>query len=162
MQFSGRVKNEKKNLKIGYMQIDLLISEFRIYASLTLRFAYKRVFVYMQLGYMQAILPVPSTCIYPSSTVLANLGQRGELLTKQMSFLAQPYARLVRIALQNFASLFSPTTVLLASLHETHVRARHQAIFKRYASEPTHGKLNRDKMAHMIAAGAHSVSNSRL
>ena len=52
------------------MQIDLLISEFRIYASLTLRFAYKRVFVYMQLGYMQAILPVPSTCIYPSSTVV--------------------------------------------------------------------------------------------
>ena len=53
------------------MQIYLLISEFRIYASLTLRFAYKRVFVYMQLGYMQAILPVPSTCIYPSSTVVA-------------------------------------------------------------------------------------------
>ena len=52
------------------MQIYLLISEFRIYASLTLRFAYKRVFVYMQLGYMQAILPVPSTCIYPSSTVI--------------------------------------------------------------------------------------------
>ena len=48
----------------------LLISEFRIYASLTLRFAYKRVFVYMQLGYMQTILLVPSTCIYPSSTVL--------------------------------------------------------------------------------------------
>ena len=41
----------------------------KLYASLTLRFAYKRVFVYMQLGYMQAILPVPSTCIYPSSTV---------------------------------------------------------------------------------------------
>ena len=63
----------KKKLfkKIGYMQTDLLISEFRIYASLTLRFAYKRVFVYMQLGYMQAILPVPSTCIYPSSTVNA-------------------------------------------------------------------------------------------
>ena len=59
----------KKKKKIGYIQIDLLISEFRIYASLTLRFAYKRVFVYMQLGYMQAILPVPSTCIYPSSTV---------------------------------------------------------------------------------------------
>ena len=52
------------------MQIYLLISEFRVYASLTLRFAYKRVFVYMQLGYMQAILPVPSTCIYPSSTVV--------------------------------------------------------------------------------------------
>ena len=69
MQFSGRVKNEKKKFLIGYMQIYLLISEFRIYASLTLRFAYKRVFVYMQLGYMQAILPVPSTCIYPSSTV---------------------------------------------------------------------------------------------
>ena len=51
------------------MQIYLLISEFRLYASLPLRFAYKRVFVYMQLGYMQAILPVPSTCIYPSSTV---------------------------------------------------------------------------------------------
>ena len=31
--------------------------------------SYKRVFVYMQLGYMQTILPVPSTCIYPSSTV---------------------------------------------------------------------------------------------
>ena len=69
MQFSGRVKNEKFSFKIGYMQIYLLISEFRIYASLTLRFAYKRVFVYMQHGYMQAILPVPSTCIYPSSTV---------------------------------------------------------------------------------------------
>ena len=64
------LKMKKINLKkIGYMQIYLLISEFRIYASLTLRFAYKRVFVYMQLGYMQAILPVPSTCIYPSSTV---------------------------------------------------------------------------------------------
>ena len=54
------------------MQIYLLISEFRIYASLTLRFAYKRVFVYMQLGYMQAILPVPSTCIYLSFTVYLN------------------------------------------------------------------------------------------
>ena len=63
-----KMKNKNKN---GYMQIYLLISEFRIYASLTLRFAYKRVFVYMQLGYMQAILPVPSTCIYPSSTVVS-------------------------------------------------------------------------------------------
>ena len=37
---------KKKFFLIGYMQIYLLISEFRIYASLTLRFAYKRVFVY--------------------------------------------------------------------------------------------------------------------
>ena len=64
------VEELKMKKKIGCMQIYLLISEFRIYASLTLRFAYKRVFVYMQLGYMQAILPVPSTCIYPSSTVV--------------------------------------------------------------------------------------------
>ena len=42
------------------------------------------------------------------------------------------------------------------------VRARHKAIFKVYTSEPTQDKLNRDKMADMIAAGAHGVSNSRL
>ena len=61
------LKMKKKNFKSDICKLQ---SEFRIYASLTLRFAYKRVFVYMQLGYMQAILPVPSTCIYPSSTVI--------------------------------------------------------------------------------------------
>ena len=94
------------------------------------------------------------------SYILADLGPRGELLTKQTSL--QPYARLPRIALRNFASLFSPATISLASLHETHVSLRHKAIFKRNASVPTQDELNRDKMADTIAARAHGVSNSRL
>ena len=94
--------------------------------------------------------------------ILADLGPRGELLTKQTSFLVQPYARLARITLQNFTSLFLPAAISLASLHETHVGAQDKAIFKRYAFEPTQDKLNRDKMADMIAAGAHCVSNSQL
>ena len=96
------------------------------------------------------------------SYILADLGPRGELLTKQTSFLVQPYARLTKITLQNFISLFSPAAISLASLHETHAGARHKAIFKRYPSEPTQDKLNWDKMADMIVAGVHGVSNSRL
>ena len=53
------------------------------------------------------------------SYILANLGPRGELLTKQASFLVQPYARIARITLQNFTSPFSPATISLASLRET-------------------------------------------
>ena len=94
--------------------------------------------------------------------ILADLGPPGEVLTKQTIFLVQPYARFARIALQKFASQFSPATISLESLHKTHVCVRHQAIFKRYASEPIHDKLNRDKMADMIAAGADDVSNPRL
>ena len=93
--------------------------------------------------------------------MLADLELCGEFLTKQMSFPVQPNVRLARIVLQNSTSLFSACHNT-ASLHETHVRARHQAIFKRYASEPDQDKLNRDKMADMIAAGAHGASNSRL
>ena len=55
------------------------------------------------------------------SYILAALG----LVTKQNGFLAQPYAWLARIALQNFTRPFSPATISLASLHETHGRARH-------------------------------------
>ena len=91
-----------------------------------------------------------------------NPGPRGELLTKQTSFLVQPYARLARIALQHFTNLVLPATISLTRLHETHVRTRHKAIFKRCASEPTQDKLTRDKMADMIAAGAHVVSSSWL
>ena len=44
----------------------------------------------------------------------------------------------------------------------TRTYAHNWAIFKRYASEPTQDKLNREKMADMIATGTHGVSNSRL
>ena len=96
------------------------------------------------------------------SYIFADQGPRGELLTKQSSFLMQPYARLARTALQIFTSQFSPATISLASIHETHVSARQWASLKRCASEPTQDKLNQDKMAGMIAAGAQGVSNSRL
>ena len=54
--------------------------------------------------------------------ILTDLGLHGKLLTKQTSCLMQPYAW---FALRNFASLFSPATIMLASLHETHVYAQH-------------------------------------
>ena len=85
------------------------------------------------------------------SYIVPDLGLRGKLLTNQTSFLVQPYARLARIALRNFTSLFSPATVPRANSHETHVRERLKAISKRYASEPTQDKLNRDRMADVIA-----------
>ena len=78
--------------------------------------------------------------------ILADLGPCGELLTKQTSFLVQPYARLTKITLQNFASTFSPATI-----SRVNVSARHWAIFKRDASEPTQDKLNRDKMTDMTS-----------
>ena len=58
------------------------------------------------------------------SYILTEIGPCGELLSKQTNFLVQPYALLARIMLQNFASLFSPATILLASLHKTHIYAR--------------------------------------
>ena len=85
-----------------------------------------------------------------------------KLLTKQTSFLVQPYVRLARITSQYFTSLFLPAVILLSSLHKTHVCVRHKAIFKQYASEPTRDTLHWYKMADVIAAGVHSVSNSRL
>ena len=78
--------------------------------------------------------------------ILADLGPCGELLTKQTSFFVQPYARLTKIALQNFASTFSPATI-----SKVNVSARHWVIFKRDASEPTQDKLNRDKMTDMTS-----------
>ena len=56
------------------------------------------------------------------SHILEELGPRSKLLTKQTNFRVQPCARLAKIELLNFTSLFSPVTILLASLHETHVR----------------------------------------
>ena len=94
------------------------------------------------------------------SYILADLGPRGELLTKQTSVLVQPYGLLARTALKNLANLFSPATFSLASLHEMHVRARRH--FKRYASESTQDKINRDKMADIIVDGVHDISNSWL
>ena len=96
------------------------------------------------------------------SYILSDLGLRGELLTKQATFLLQPYVQPLKIMLQNFASIFSPATIALANLHETQVCMRYLAIFKWYASEPTQDKLNWDKMVDMITAGAHGVSNPRL
>ena len=52
--------------------------------------------------------------------ILAVQGPCGELLEKQTSFLVQPYTLYARFALQNFTSLFSPATISLANLHETH------------------------------------------
>ena len=96
------------------------------------------------------------------SYILADLGPRGELLKKQTSFLVQTYAQVARITSQNFASLFSLARILLASLHKMKVRAQHQAIFEQCASKPTKDNLKQDKMANMIAAGAHSVSKLQL
>ena len=96
------------------------------------------------------------------SYLFVDLGPRGALLTMQTSFVVQLYARLARIALRNFASLFSPATISLASLHETYLCARHYATVKWSASDPSQDKLNRDKMADTIVAGAHGVSNSWL
>ena len=76
--------------------------------------------------------------------ILIDLGPRGELFTKQTGFLVQPYARLARITFQKFACLFSPATILIASLQETHECAQHYAIVKWYASKPTQDKLNWD------------------
>ena len=53
--------------------------------------------------------------------ILADLGPHGKLLTKQTSFLLQPYAWLARITLRNFSSLFSLATMSLASLTKTHI-----------------------------------------
>ena len=78
------------------------------------------------------------------------------------SVLMQPYVRLARIALRNFANVFSPVTTLLASLLRKHACARHNAIFKWYTAKPTRDKPNQDKTADMIAAGTHGVCNSRL
>ena len=120
---------------------------------------------------------------------LFNWGPHGELLTKQKSFLKQPYVQLARIASWNFVSLFLPATISLASLHETHICTLHFAISKQYTSKPTHDKLNQGKiegswpewcistiyhawdtsfwsgtleMEDMITAGVHGVSNSWL
>ena len=78
-----------------------------------------------------------TTAVRLVSYKLADLGQLGEFLTKQTSFLVQPYARLARIASRNFGSLLSPAIISHASLHKTNVCTRHYAIFKRYASKPT-------------------------
>ena len=59
----------------------------------------------------------------------------------------------------NFARLFLPVTILLAILNKTHVSTRHKAIFKGNASKLTRDTLNRYKLADVIAAEAHSVSN---
>ena len=70
-------------------------------------------------------------CFYMAASVglvpyiLADLEPCGELLTKQTSFLMQPYARLARISSQNFVSLFSPATISHASLHKMHVCIQH-------------------------------------
>ena len=56
--------------------------------------------------------------------ILADLGPCSELLTKHMSILVQPFARLARIASQNFEGIFSPATISLASLHKTHTCTR--------------------------------------
>ena len=65
-----------------------------------------------------------ATSVRLVSHILADPGPRGTLLTKQTSFLAQPYARLARTASRNFASLFSPATILRASLYKTHIIMR--------------------------------------
>ena len=57
-----------------------------------------------------------TTSVGLASYILADLGPHGELLTKQTSFLVQPYAWLVRIALQNFTSLFHLPIGLQASM----------------------------------------------
>ena len=82
--------------------------------------------------------------------ILAGLGSRGELLTKQTKFLLQPYVRLARIASRNFTSSFSPALISLANFHKTHICAGHKATFKPYASKPTQDKLNRYKTVDMI------------
>ena len=56
-------------------------------------------------------------------------------------------------------SLFLPATISLANLHETRVCARHEMIFKQYASRPIQDKLNQYKMAELIVAGVHVISS---
>ena len=57
------------------------------------------------------------------SYILADLGPRGELLTKQPSFLVQPKARLARIASRHFGSLFRlKQSRLQASTKHTYAR----------------------------------------
>ena len=65
-----------------------------------------------------------ATSVKLVSYILADIGPHGKLLTKQTSFLVQPNERLARITLRNFTSLFSPATILLASIHNMHISAR--------------------------------------
>ena len=53
--------------------------------------------------------------------ILADLKPCGKLLTKPTRFVVKPHVWQARIMLQNFRCLFSPATISLASLHETHV-----------------------------------------
>ena len=78
---------------------------------MTLRFAYKRVFVYMQLGYMQAILPVPSTCIYPSSTVLCLV----HYLLEIHSFILL-LSQAISLGLSSLGDIFANVTVFIFNL----------------------------------------------
>ena len=96
------------------------------------------------------------------SYILADQRPRGELLTKQTSFFRATLCVTCENRITKIASPFSPATISLANLHETHVRARHLAIFKHHASEPIQDKLSRDKIADTIAAGAQGVSISQL
>ena len=84
--------------------------------------------------------------------ILADLGPCGELLTKQTSFLVQPFVRLARTELQNFTSLAIFACHNIACKPPRNVRTR--TTFKAYSSKPTQDKLNRDKTA--------DVGNSQL
>ena len=88
--------------------------------------------------------------------IFAGLGPHGELLTKRTSFLVQPSARLTRIVLRNCQA-----NLACKSTRNPCVRAT-LGHFQTVAFDPTQDELNQDKMADMIAAGAHGVSNSRL
>ena len=60
------------------------------------------------------------------SYTLADLGSRGRSSHKDNKcFLMKTSAQHARIALTNFASLFSPATISLASLYKTHVCVQH-------------------------------------
>ena len=131
-----RSSNSFSFFTISLARVDFSLVNLRIVFSADgFRCEHRRFYIFFSVGFV--------------SYVLAAKGPRGELLKKQTSFLVQHYARLARIELQYFTSLFSSATISLARLHEMHETHTHNTrpFFKWYASEPTKDKLNRDKMA---------------